>query len=69
MSHWLDYYRLLVINSFVLTILIIHKLVHGSGAVTPSPSQSFSGPSPAGLMTTFYCLRLETPPTWWARSP
>jgi hypothetical protein len=34
MSHWLDYYRLLVINSFVLTILIIHKLVRGSGAVT-----------------------------------
>jgi hypothetical protein len=22
-----------------------------------SPAQSFSGPSPAGLMTTFYCLR------------
>jgi hypothetical protein len=30
----------------------------------PSP-----GPSPAGLMTTFYCLRFETPPTWRARSP
>jgi hypothetical protein len=27
-----------------------------------SPAQSFSGPSPAGLMTTFYCLRFETPP-------
>jgi hypothetical protein len=25
--------------------------------------QSFSGPSPAGLTTTFYCLRFETPPT------
>jgi hypothetical protein len=34
-----------------------------------SPAQSFSGPSPAGLMTTFYCLRFETPPTWRARSP
>jgi hypothetical protein len=22
----------------------------------------------AGLMTTFYCLRFETPPTWRARS-
>jgi hypothetical protein len=34
-----------------------------------SPAQSFSGPSPAGLMTIFYCLRFETPPTWRARSP
>jgi hypothetical protein len=28
-----------------------------------------SQPSPMGLMTTFYCLRLESPPTWRARSP
>jgi hypothetical protein len=34
-----------------------------------SPAQSFSGPSPAGLMTIFYCLRFETPPTWRARFP
>jgi hypothetical protein len=34
-----------------------------------SPAQSFSGPSSAGLMATFYCLRFETPPTWRARSP
>jgi hypothetical protein len=34
-----------------------------------SPAQSFSGPRPAGLMTTFYCLRYETPPTWRATSP
>jgi hypothetical protein len=34
-----------------------------------SPAQSFSGPSPAGLMTTFYCLKFEIPPTWRARSP
>jgi hypothetical protein len=33
-----------------------------------SPAQSFSGPSPAGLMTTFNCLRFEIPPTWRARS-
>jgi hypothetical protein len=26
-----------------------------------SPAQSFSGPSPAGHMTIFYCLRFETP--------
>jgi hypothetical protein len=31
-----------------------------------SPVHSFSGPSLAGLMTTFYCLRFETPPTWSA---
>jgi hypothetical protein len=29
-----------------------------------SPAQSFSGPSPAGLMTIFYCLGFETPSTW-----
>jgi hypothetical protein len=33
------------------------------------PAQSLSGPSPAGLMTTFYCLRLEPLPAWRARSP
>jgi hypothetical protein len=32
-----------------------------------SPAQSFSGPSPAGLMTILYCLRFETQPTWRAR--
>jgi hypothetical protein len=32
-----------------------------------SPAQSFSSPSPARFMTTFYCLRFETPPTWRAR--
>jgi hypothetical protein len=34
-----------------------------------SPAQSFSGPSPAGIMTIFYCLRFETPPAWRAGSP
>jgi hypothetical protein len=29
-----------------------------------SPGHSFSGPSPVGLMTTFYSLGFETPPTW-----
>jgi hypothetical protein len=32
------------------------------------PAQSYSSPSPAGLVTIFYCLRLETPPAWKARS-
>jgi hypothetical protein len=31
--------------------------------------QTLSDLSPAGLMTTFYCLGFETPPTWRARSP
>jgi hypothetical protein len=30
---------------------------------------SLSGPSPAGIVAMFYCLRFETPPTWRARSP
>jgi hypothetical protein len=34
----------------------------------PSPAQLFSGPSPPGLVTIFYCLRMETPPAWRARS-
>jgi hypothetical protein len=34
-----------------------------------SPAQSILGPSPAGFVTIFYCLRFETPPTWRARSP
>jgi hypothetical protein len=34
-----------------------------------SPAQSFSGPSPAGLMIIFYCFWFETPPTLRATSP
>jgi hypothetical protein len=34
-----------------------------------SPGQPFLGQSPVGLMTIFYYLRFETPPTWRARSP
>jgi hypothetical protein len=34
-----------------------------------SPTQLFSGPSPAGLMTTFCCPRFRTFPTWRDRSP
>jgi hypothetical protein len=26
----------------------------------PSPAQSFSGPSPAGLVTIYYCFRFQT---------
>jgi hypothetical protein len=35
----------------------------------PSPKQSFSGPSPAGLIIIFNCLRFATAPAWRARSP
>jgi hypothetical protein len=34
-----------------------------------SSAQSFSGQSPAGPVTTFYCLKFETFPSWRARSP
>jgi hypothetical protein len=34
-----------------------------------SPAQLFLGPTPAGLMTIFYCLRFETPPTWRVSFP
>jgi hypothetical protein len=34
----------------------------------PRPAQLFSGPSPAGPMTIFYCLRFYTHQTWRARS-
>jgi hypothetical protein len=34
-----------------------------------SPALSFLGLSPTGLVTIFYCLRIETPPTWRARFP
>jgi hypothetical protein len=33
-----------------------------------SPAQSFSGPSSAGIMPTFYFLRFEIRPTWTSRS-
>jgi hypothetical protein len=34
-----------------------------------SPAQSFLVSGSAGLMSIFYCLRFETPPTWRAKSP
>jgi hypothetical protein len=50
-----------------------HPLWREDGSVVytycwSSPAKSFSEPSPAGLMTTFYWLRFETPPIWRARS-
>jgi hypothetical protein len=37
--------------------------------LVPASTQSFSSPSPVGLMTAFYCLRFETPQTLKTRSP
>jgi hypothetical protein len=34
-----------------------------------SSALSFSSPSPVRLMTIFYSLRFQTPPTWRAKSP
>jgi hypothetical protein len=44
------------------TCLPLHLLLVVASAV-------IFGPNPAGLVTIFYCLRFETPPTWRARSP
>jgi hypothetical protein len=55
-------------------VLMYYPLWREDGSVVynccwPSPAQSFSGPSPAGLMIIFYCLRFETPSTWRGRTP
>jgi hypothetical protein len=34
-----------------------------------SPAQSSSGPSTPELISTYYCLRFETTPSWRATSP
>jgi hypothetical protein len=52
-------------------VLIQHPLWREDGSVIynccwSSPVQSYSGQCPMGLMTTFYCLRFETPSTWRA---
>jgi hypothetical protein len=44
-------------------------LVAASNRGRSPSSGSFLGPSPAGLVTIFYCLRFETPSTWRVRSP
>jgi hypothetical protein len=56
------------------TVAVWRPLWREDGSVVydccwPSPAQSYSDPSPAGLITTFYCLRFEVPPTWRTRSP
>jgi hypothetical protein len=38
-------------------------------AAGPRQRSKFLGPSLAGLVTIFYCLRFETPPNWRSMSP
>jgi hypothetical protein len=60
------------LNIFGYSLYVTSSLTRGLVCclqlLLASPAQSFSGLSPAGLMIIFYCLRFETPPTWWARS-
>jgi hypothetical protein len=56
------------------TLAVLHSLWREDESVIynccwSSPSQSFSGQIPTGLMTTYYFLRFEAPPTWRVRSP
>jgi hypothetical protein len=60
--------------SLAVIALMLHPLRREDGSLVYnfcwcSPAQSFSSPRPARLMTIFYCLRLESPPTWRVRSP
>jgi hypothetical protein len=60
-------------RTLVVIVLMQHPLWREDGSLYynwcwSSPEQSFSGPSPAGLMTAFYCLTFGTPLTWRTRS-
>jgi hypothetical protein len=66
--------RFLLLSDSCGFVVVGHCLWREDGSVVyncwwPSPAQSFSSPSHAGLMTVCYCHRFETPPTWRARSP
>jgi hypothetical protein len=61
-------------RTLAVIILMLHPLWREDGSLIysccwHSPAQSLSCPSPSRLMTTFYCLKFETSPTWRARSP
>jgi hypothetical protein len=60
--------RFLSLSDSYMFVVVEHPLWREVGFVTyncfwTSPAHSHSGPSPAGLMTIFYCLRFETAPT------
>jgi hypothetical protein len=55
------------LNTYSYSPYVTSSLIHN--CCWSSPGQSFSDHSLVGLITTFYCLQFEIPPTWWARSP
>jgi hypothetical protein len=60
--------------TLAVTVLMLHPIWRKDGSVVYnccwfSPAQSFWGPSLARLISTFYCLRFETPRTWRTISP
>jgi hypothetical protein len=58
-------------SQFVLARILLRRTTRDGSSVKllwPSPAQSVSSPSPAGLITIFYCLRFDTLPTWRAKS-
>jgi hypothetical protein len=66
--------RLLLLSDSCGFVDVGHSLWRKNGSATynccwSSPAQSFLDPSLSALVTIFYCLRFETPPTWRARSP
>jgi hypothetical protein len=56
-------------SPYVTSSLMIGWLCRLQLLLVLSSAQSFSGPSPAGLMTTFYYLRFESPPTCQGQVP
>jgi hypothetical protein len=57
--------RYLFLSDSYVLVSVGHPLWREDGSVFcmcrwPLPAQSFSGPSPLGLATVFYCLRFET---------
>jgi hypothetical protein len=48
---------------------LTRELVCSLQLLLVSPAQSFLGPSAAGLVTIFYCLRFETPPNLEGQVP
>jgi hypothetical protein len=62
----------ITIRQLQVCLYVVPPLYREGGSIVyncfwASPAQSFSGLSPAGLMTMFYSLKLETPPTQRAR--
>jgi hypothetical protein len=59
------YYQILIITDSCGFVDLGRLLWWEDGSIVynccwPSPAQSFSGPSPVGLVAIFYCLRFET---------